>query len=70
MLTAKDEWTDKVTGLDAGADDYLTKPFVPEELFARLRAMTRRVGEVVFVFASVVFVLLSFCGGFSSSFYY
>jgi len=47
MLTAKDEWTDKVTGLDAGADDYLTKPFVPEELFARIRALTRRKGEVI-----------------------
>lgn len=47
LLTAKDEWTDKVTGLDAGADDYLTKPFVPQELLARIRALTRRKGEVV-----------------------
>lgn len=47
MLTAKSEWSDKVTGLDAGADDYLTKPFVPEELFARIRALSRRTGEVI-----------------------
>lgn len=47
MLTAKDEWSDKVAGLDAGADDYLTKPFIPEELFARIRALSRRTGEVV-----------------------
>lgn len=47
MLTAKDEWSDKVAGLDAGADDYLTKPFIPEELFARIRALTRRKGEVI-----------------------
>lgn len=47
MLTAKGEWPDKVAGLDAGADDYLTKPFIPEELFARIRALTRRRGEVI-----------------------
>ncbi|MBS5661264.1 MAG: response regulator transcription factor [Clostridiales bacterium] len=47
MLTAKDAIPDKVTGLDSGADDYMTKPFAPEELLARLRAMTRRQGEVV-----------------------
>ncbi|WP_026834793.1 response regulator transcription factor [Eubacterium xylanophilum] len=47
MLTAKSQWNDKVKGLDSGADDYLTKPFVPEELFARIRALTRRKGEVV-----------------------
>ncbi len=47
MLTAKSEWTDKVAGLDAGADDYLTKPFIPEELFARIRALSRRTGEVI-----------------------
>lgn len=48
MLTAKDEISDKVTGLDYGADDYMTKPFVSEELLARLRALTRRQGEVIF----------------------
>lgn len=47
LLTAKDEVSDKITGLDSGADDYLTKPFVPDELLARIRALTRRQGEVV-----------------------
>ena len=42
MLTARDSVEDRVRGLDAGADDYLTKPFAFEELFARLRALTRR----------------------------
>lgn len=46
MLTAKDSTRDKVTGLDCGADDYMTKPFVPDELLARIRALTRRQGEV------------------------
>ena len=42
MLTARDAVDDRVSGLDAGADDYLTKPFAFEELLARLRALTRR----------------------------
>ena len=46
MLTARDSVSDKVTGLDKGADDYMTKPFVPEELLARIRALSRRQGEV------------------------
>lgn len=47
MLTARDEVCDKVKGLDCGADDYMTKPFAPEELLARIRALSRRQGEVV-----------------------
>ncbi len=42
MLTAKGQITDKVTGLDVGADDYMVKPFSFEELFARIRALVRR----------------------------
>lgn len=42
LLTAKSEVDDRVTGLDAGADDYLTKPFATKELLARIRAITRR----------------------------
>lgn len=45
MLTAKDAVDDRVTGLDAGADDYLVKPFAFRELLARLRALSRRSGE-------------------------
>lgn len=47
MLTARDEIRDKIEGLDRGADDYMTKPFVPEELLARVRALSRRRGEVL-----------------------
>ncbi|MFA7606030.1 MAG: response regulator transcription factor [Rhodocyclaceae bacterium] len=42
ILTARDAWHEKVDGIDAGADDYLTKPFHMEELLARLRALIRR----------------------------
>lgn len=42
VLTARDSWSDKVAGLDAGADDYLAKPFQTQELTARLRALIRR----------------------------
>lgn len=47
MLTARDTVTDRVAGLDAGADDYLTKPFDFDELLARLRALLRRRGDVL-----------------------
>ena len=47
MLTARTTTEDKVSGLDAGADDYMTKPFEAPELLARVRALLRRQGEVV-----------------------
>lgn len=47
MLTARDETSNKITGLDCGADDYMTKPFDAGELLARVRALTRRQGEVL-----------------------
>lgn len=47
MLTARDGVADKIAGLDAGADDYLAKPFVPDELLARIRSISRRQGPVV-----------------------
>jgi two-component system, OmpR family, response regulator MprA len=56
MLTARDAVADRVTGLDAGADDYLVKPFALEELLARLRALVRRSngGDGPLRFADVV----------------
>ena len=63
MLTARDAVPEKITGLDSGADDYMTKPFAPAELLAHLRALTRRQGEVVFEtveFADIVLNLESF----------
>ena len=47
MLTGKDAVTDKVSGLDCGADDYLTKPFHPRELSARLKALSRRPASII-----------------------
>ena len=47
MLTARDEMPDKIAGLDHGADDYMTKPFDIGELLARVRALSRRQGEVI-----------------------
>ena len=59
MLTAKDDTSDKIKGLDCGADDYLTKPFVPGELLARIRAISRRQGEVVMDELKVEDIVLS-----------
>lgn len=47
LLTARSEVEDKINGLDCGADDYLTKPFVTGELLARIRALSRRKGDLV-----------------------
>ncbi|MCT8137404.1 response regulator transcription factor [Anaerobacillus sp. CMMVII] len=47
MLTAKDDEFDKVLGLELGADDYMTKPFSPREVVARIRAILRRVGPTI-----------------------
>ena len=47
MLSARDTVNDKIHGLNSGADDYMTKPFAPEELIARIKALTRRQGEVI-----------------------
>lgn len=47
MLTARGEQGDKINGLDCGADDYMTKPFDPQELLARIRALTRRQGDIL-----------------------
>jgi len=60
LLTARDSIQDKVSGLDSGADDYLTKPFSKEELLARIRALTRRQGEVIMdelIYADIVLSL-------------
>jgi DNA-binding response OmpR family regulator len=47
LLTARGETTFKVKGLDCGADDYMTKPFSPDEFLARIRALSRRHGEII-----------------------
>ena len=54
MVTAKDTEVDKVVGLELGADDYVTKPFSPRELVARIRAVLRRGTEVTEILAAVL----------------
>jgi two-component system OmpR family response regulator len=53
MLTAKGQTDDKIKGLDAGADDYMTKPFSFDELLARVRALTRRHGKIINTILSI-----------------
>lgn len=58
ILTARDNWQDKVEGLDAGADDYMTKPFHPEELIARFNALIRRsVGKASPIICNGIFTI-------------
>jgi DNA-binding response OmpR family regulator len=59
MLTAKGQTEDKITGLDSGADDYMTKPFSFDELLARIRALTRRKGVVLSTDLSVGDLILN-----------
>lgn len=63
LLTAKSDVEDKINGLDSGADDYLTKPFVSGELLARVRSLTRRKGEVMtdeFTFGDIALNMSTF----------
>ena len=53
ILTARDKVSDKILGLDAGADDYLPKPFEMDELFARLRVVERRLGTATSAVVSI-----------------
>lgn len=62
MLTAMGELSDRVVGLELGADDYLTKPFDARELLARVRAVLRRVGEAVAVSSDATRAVLEFAG--------
>jgi len=55
LLTARAEEQDKVAGLEGGADDYLTKPFAPKELSARIRALLRRIRPITAAHARLVF---------------
>ena len=63
ILTARDAWHEKVDGIDAGADDYLTKPFHMEELLARLRALIRRAAGQASAEISCGSVVLDTCRG-------